>query len=143
MGIMDRIKKTKKTVEPVEEVEKKVKKAKKEEQTEKVVKAETEVAPIITKSTNPVLIRPLVTEKAARAQSGQNKYTFIVALWAGKSAVKTAIKQVYNVEPVAVHIVNVEGHRVRFGKNQGKHSDFKKAIVTLPKGKTITIHEGV
>jgi large subunit ribosomal protein L23 len=45
--------------------------------------------------------------------------------------------------PSDVRIMNVEGKRVRTGRNLGKRRDWKKAIVTLPKGKTIHIHEGV
>lgn len=105
-----------------------------------VVATETEV---VAKATNEVLISPVVTEKAAHAQTANNKYTFIVAAWAKKGQIKQAIKAVYGVDAAAVNVVNVEGHRIRFGKNTGKQSDFKKAIVTLPAGKTITIHEGV
>lgn len=152
MGIIDRIKKTTKTDETAEA--KPVKKAavKKAAPAKKVAKTETapvvvpadaSAAPIVTKSTNTVLVRPVVTEKAATAQTSANKYTFIVARWAKKAAVKAAVKEVYGVEPVAVNMINVEGHRMRFAKNTGKRSDFKKAIVTLPAGKTITIHQGV
>jgi large subunit ribosomal protein L23 len=146
MGIMDRFKKSKKTEEVLAEKTKPAKKAvaKKEEVKAEIApaKAETGTAPIVTKMTNRILIRPVVTEKAASAQSG-NKYTFVVAHWAKKATIKSAVKEVYGVEPVAVNVVNVQGHRVRFGQSMGKHSDFKKAIVTLPPGKTITIHEGV
>lgn len=89
-----------------------------------------------------VLVKPLVTEKTAVMQSA-NKYTFIVALWAKKTHVKAAIKEMYGVDPIAVNMVNVQGHRVRFGKSAGKRSDYKKAVITLPAGKSITIHEGV
>src|SRR3989338_2223121 len=129
MGIMDRFKKTK-----PEQIAAETKPTKKT--TKKVA------APIVTKTTNRILIKPVVTEKAASAQSG-GKYTFIVANWAKKATIKTAVKEVYGVEPATVNVVHVQGHRVRFGKNIGQHSDFKKAIVTLPPGKTITIHEGV
>lgn len=155
MGIMDRIKKTKdetavdeKSVKPAKKTVKKAAAPKatkaespKKEEVEKVAKSET--APLVTKATNRVLIRPVVTEKASSAQQGANKYTFIVATWAKKNAIKSEVKAVYGVEPVAVNVINVQGHRVRFGRNLGKRSDFKKAIVTLPPGKTITIHEGV
>ena len=152
MGIMDRFKKTKPEqiaaeTKPTKKTTKKVAASKvaapKETAPEVVpVKAETVAAPIVTKTTNRILIKPVVTEKAASAQSG-GKYTFIVANWAKKATIKTAVKEVYGIEPVTVNVVHVQGHRVRFGKNIGQHSDFKKAIVTLPPGKTITIHEGV
>ena len=40
-------------------------------------------------------------------------------------------------------MTNVEGKRVKFRNISGKKNDFKKAVVTLPKGKTIDIHKGV
>lgn len=89
-----------------------------------------------------IVIRPLVTEKAAVAQS-QNKYSFIVAHWATKVQVKRAIQELYGVKSLAVNMVNAQGKSIRFGKNHGRRADVKKAIVTLPAGKSITIHEGV
>jgi len=40
-------------------------------------------------------------------------------------------------------VANIEGRRVRFGRSMGKRNDYKKAIITLPEGKTIDIHSGV
>lgn len=89
-----------------------------------------------------IIIRPLVTEKAAHAESS-GKYTFVVANWASKHHVKQAVKELYGVEPMNVNIIGVQGKWMRFGKSFGRRSDFKKAVVTIPAGKTITIHEGV
>lgn len=89
-----------------------------------------------------VLVKPLVTEKSAVAES-QNKYSFLVAKSANKNQVKIAIEETYGVKPAQVNIANIEGRRVRFGRTMGKRSDYKKAIVTLPSGKTIDIHSGV
>ncbi len=109
-----------------------------EEKTEKVVKTEAKVSSIADR----VLIRPLVTEKAAIA-GAHNKYGFIVAKNATKTGVKKAIEGIYGIKPVAVNIINVSGKNVRFGRSLGRRSDYKKALVTLPHGKTINIHEGV
>lgn len=88
------------------------------------------------------IVRPLVTEKAAVMQ-GARTYSFVVKSSATKPEVAKAIKEMYGVTPEAVRMINVQGHRVRFGKNQGKRSDYKKAMVTLKQGDSITIHEGV
>ena len=37
----------------------------------------------------------------------------------------------------------MKGKRVRYGRTEGKKKDWKKAIVTLPKGETIKVYEGV
>lgn len=90
-----------------------------------------------------VIIRPMVTEKSATAQSAHRTYSFMVEKSANKPQIAAAVKELYGVKPVSVRVVNVEGHRVRFGKGMGKRSDFKKAMVTLKKGDSIIIHEGV
>lgn len=89
-----------------------------------------------------VLLRPVVSEKAVFLETG-GTYTFAVKPGANKTLVKQAVKEAYGVMPVSVRVINVEGKDVRFGRSSGKRSDWKKAIVTLPKGKMISIHEGV
>lgn len=89
-----------------------------------------------------VVIRPLVTEKAAVSES-RSRYTFVVARWATKPQVRAAIQELYGVAPERVNVVNIQGKRVRFGRVPGHRSDYKKAVVTLPAGQSITIHEGV
>ncbi len=89
-----------------------------------------------------VLVKPLVTEKSAIAES-KNKYSFLVAKSANKNQVKAAVAEIYGVQPPQVNIDNEEGRAVRFGRSAGRRGDYKKAIVTLPAGKTIDIHTGV
>ena len=89
-----------------------------------------------------IILRPLISEKTAIAET-KGTYTFMVSTRATKSDVKTAVELVYGVKPLMVRTINNEGKKVRFGRNLGQRKDWKKAIVTLPKGKTISIHEGV
>lgn len=89
-----------------------------------------------------ILVKPLVTEKSAVAES-INKYSFVVARSANKNQIKKAVEEIYGVKPAVVNVINMEGRRLRFGRSAGRRSDFKKAIVTLPQGKTIDIHTGV
>lgn len=89
-----------------------------------------------------VIVRPWVTEKNARGESS-GKYCFLVGGDVNKEQVKQAIMAEYKIKPAAVNIINVAGKTMRFGRSLGRRSDYKKAIVTLPKGKTIAIHEGV
>jgi large subunit ribosomal protein L23 len=89
-----------------------------------------------------ILIKPLVTEKAANL-SAENKYVFAVAPRANKIEVARAIKDVYGVKPVKVNIVKVRGKQVRYGRTLGKRKDWKKAIITLPAGESINVYEGV
>ncbi|OGH79082.1 MAG: 50S ribosomal protein L23 [Candidatus Magasanikbacteria bacterium RIFCSPLOWO2_12_FULL_47_9b] len=89
-----------------------------------------------------MVLHPIISEKATLAES-QGIYTFAVSNSATKIDVKFAIKQQYGILPKRVSMLCMEGKRLRFGRNRGKRSDWKKAVVSLPKGKTIHIHEGV
>lgn len=89
-----------------------------------------------------VLVKPLVTEKATNL-SGQNKYVFIVDISTNKIEVAKAISEVYGVKPSQVNIVKMKGKQVSRGRTIGRRKDFKKAIVTLKKGETIKVYEGV
>ncbi|MCX6799727.1 MAG: 50S ribosomal protein L23 [Candidatus Falkowbacteria bacterium] len=89
-----------------------------------------------------VLVKPLVTEKNNNTAIDR-KYPFSVALNTNKIEISKAIKQVYGVKPMSVNIIRMKGKRVNRGKIAGKRKDWKKAIVTLPKGSEIIIHEGV
>ncbi len=87
-----------------------------------------------------ILLRPIISEKATIAHS-ENKYIFEVALKANKIEVKKAIEEVYGLVPSAVNMINQDGKTVRSGR--GRTKNYKKAIVTLKKGDSITIYEGI
>lgn len=89
-----------------------------------------------------ILLHPLLSEKAASAES-RGVYTFIVGRKANKIQIKHAIASVYKVRPVKIRVVNINGKISRHGRSLGRRSDWKKAIITLPKGQSISIHEGV
>ncbi|KKT13504.1 MAG: 50S ribosomal protein L23 [Candidatus Falkowbacteria bacterium GW2011_GWF2_43_32] len=89
-----------------------------------------------------VLVKPLVTEKATNLNAA-NKYVFVVDNGANVIAVAKAIQTVYGVKPVKVNIMNVSGKRTVRGRISGQRKDWRKAVVTLPPGKTIQIYEGV
>jgi len=89
-----------------------------------------------------VLVSPLVTEKAT-ALHEENKYVFVVANDANKISVAQAIQSVYGVSPKKVNISNIKGKAVSRGNVRGRRSDWRKAVVTLAKGETIKIYEGV
>lgn len=89
-----------------------------------------------------VLVKPLITEKAANMGT-EDKYVFEVSVDSNKIEVKNAIEEVYGIRPVSVNMIKMEGKKKRQGRKTGKRKDWKKAMVTLPKGKTIDIYEGV
>lgn len=89
-----------------------------------------------------VLSRPLISEKASRMGT-HNQYVFVVTLSATKSDVRRAVEEAYGVRPEKVNMVRVDGKSIRYGRSTGTTKAWKKAMVTLPKGKTIQIYEGV
>ncbi|NIA18342.1 MAG: 50S ribosomal protein L23 [Actinobacteria bacterium] len=89
-----------------------------------------------------VLVKPLVTEKAS-VMGTLNKYFFAVAIGANKIEIAKAVQDVYGVKPISVNIIRMQGKSVRHGRTMGKRKDWKKAIVTLKKGESIKVYEGV
>lgn len=92
------------------------------------------------KTQNPggIIISPRITEKAANL-SGQNVYTFNVAVTATKPEIKKAIEDLYGVVPTKVTISTLKYKPVRRQGILGKKGGGKKAMVFLKKGETIEI----
>lgn len=90
----------------------------------------------------PVIIRPLVTEKAM-SEANKDKYSFVVTVESTKSQIKYAVKKMFNVMPVSVSTSIVKGrsHRVGLRRAEVVKPNFKKAIVTLKKGDKIAFAE--
>ncbi len=114
-----------------------------------VVSGDNKAVEAATKSKKPsanklsgVLVKPLVTEKSS-VLGVENKYIFMVAIDANKIKVAEAIEAAYGIRPTKVNIINVEGKTKNRGRIVGKRKDWKKAIVTLPEGKTIQVYEGI
>jgi large subunit ribosomal protein L23 len=89
-----------------------------------------------------VLLRPLVTEKGSH-MGVINKYIFEVDYNCNKIEVAKAIEATYGIKPVKVNMIKLAGKVVRRGRVEGRRKNWKKAIVTLPAGKTIQIYEGI
>lgn len=89
-----------------------------------------------------VLVRPIITEKSNLLMA-ENKYTFRVHPRATKTEVRQAVEILFKVEVLRVTTMNYHGKLRRQGKTAGYRSDWKKAVVTLPAGKTLPIFEGV
>jgi len=89
-----------------------------------------------------VFIRPLITEKAA-VLNQFNQYVFEVSGRVNKIEIARAFESRYGVKPLKVRIINHDGKFVRFGRSTGRTKNWKKAIIVLPAGKTIQVHEGV
>ena len=89
-----------------------------------------------------VLRRPIITEKSTEMQE-RGRYVFEVAPEASKHQVKQAVEEAFGVSVVKVNTMNVKGKRKRYGPRLAQQRSWKKAVVTLASGETITIFEGV
>lgn len=89
-----------------------------------------------------VLIKPVISEKSTNFAS-LNKYVFEVFGKTNKVEVKKAIEELYGVKPIQINIIKRKGKNVRFGKTLGRTKDSKRAIVTLKKGDSIKLYEGI
>jgi large subunit ribosomal protein L23 len=90
-----------------------------------------------------VLRRPITTEKTSYQADFENRYTFEVDRRANKIQIKEAVEQAFDVEVVAVNVMNMPSKPRRYGRHQGRTSRWKKAVVTLVPGQRIEFFEGV
>lgn len=97
--------------------------------------------PAAPRTVRTIIRRPIVTEKSSLLKE-RNRYVFAVAREANKGDVARAVEEVYGVRPLAVHAMTVPGKIRRRGRRRGEQPTWKKAIVTLPAGKTIRSAEG-
>jgi len=93
-----------------------------------------------------VLRRPLVTEKTNYQSGKLNQYSFEVAGSATRVTVKDAVEKIFDVKVENVNIINTpakRGRRARSRRLLVRRAGYKKAIVTLEAGQTLSIFEGV
>jgi len=85
-------------------------------------------------------ILPLITEKTLRLAK-ENKYTFLVEPKVNKKQIKSAIEKIFNVKVVKVRTMNYKKRIRGLTKIKSTRPRFKKAIVQLQPGQTISIFE--
>jgi large subunit ribosomal protein L23 len=84
-----------------------------------------------------VLIAPHVSEKSARIAELGNQYVFRVRTDATKPEIRAAVEFMFEVKVDKVRVVNQAGKSKKFGRSEGRRSDWKKAYVRLAEGQTI------
>ncbi|MFC1544056.1 50S ribosomal protein L23 [Gemmatimonadota bacterium] len=89
-----------------------------------------------------IIIRPLITERAAVLTEQENKIVFQVAVDANKKEIKEAVESLFEVTVKAVRTMTVKGKLKRMGRFEGRRPTWKKAIVTLAEGDTLDFFEG-
>ena len=95
------------------------------------------------KTSYDIILKPVISE-LSMDEAQKRKYTFKVAVDANKTAVKAAVEEIFGVEVAKVNIMNVDGKIKKMGKNVGRTSAYKKAIVTVTeKSKVIEFFQGL
>jgi len=89
-----------------------------------------------------IIIRPLITERAAVLTEQENKIVFQVAVDANKKEIKEAVESLFEVTVKAVRTMTVKGKMKRMGRFEGRRPTWKKAIVTLAEGEVLDFFEG-
>ncbi len=82
--------------------------------------------------------RPIVTEKATILLE-ENQYTFEVLPHATKPDIRAAIESLFDVKVVGVRTYNPPRKKRRMGRYTGYKPHYKKAIVKLAEGDSITL----
>lgn len=91
-----------------------------------------------------VLKSPIITEKGTLVSEKGNQVVFHVDNRATKQDVAAAVEKLFGVKVTGVRTLNTLGKTYRrFGRDIGRHSDSKKAYVTLAEGQSIDLLEQV
>jgi len=88
-----------------------------------------------------IIKKPLITEKTSLGKDERNMVAFVVDRAATKIEIKQAVEKLFKAEVKGVNTATVSGKRKRFGKHEGKRSNWKKAYVTLKEGSTVNFFE--
>jgi large subunit ribosomal protein L23 len=93
---------------------------------------------VATRDLADLILKPIVSEKATILLE-DNKYVFDVALKATKIDVKAAIESLFDVKVVKVNTSRPPRKKKRVGRFVGFKPQYKRAVVTLAQGDTITL----
>ena len=88
------------------------------------------------------LLKPHVSEKAARL-ADKGIYVFDVPVTANKVEIRKAVEAQYKVSVTDVRTIRGIGKPVLRGRIAGRRNRWKKAMVELKQGQTITLVESV
>lgn len=84
-----------------------------------------------------IIRRPLITEKGTDITTDVNGYTFLVAPYANKVQIKSAIEELFDVRVRQVRTMTRRGKWKGRGPKASRRPDWKRAVVTLVEGDTV------
>jgi large subunit ribosomal protein L23 len=89
-----------------------------------------------------VILAPVISEKATMLADKREQVIFRVATTATKPEIKAAVELLFKVQVKDVKVANVKGKNKRFGRFNGRRSDWKKAYVCLKPGHELNFAAG-
>lgn len=89
-----------------------------------------------------VILAPVISEKATMLADKREQVIFRVATTATKPEIKAAVELLFKVQVKDVQVSNVKGKNKRFGRFNGRRSDWKKAYVALLPGQELNFAAG-
>lgn len=89
-----------------------------------------------------VIIKPIVSEKTVQ-EMANNKYCFKVSTDSNKVQIRQEVESIFGVKVKNVNTINAKGKTKRYGRNIGKKSDWKKAVVELKEGHKIEEYDNM
>lgn len=84
-----------------------------------------------------ILRKPILSEKTFRLSHEASAYVFEVDRSANKLDIKKAFFNVYGIMPRSVNVLRGGGESTRRGKVRGTLRLWKRAVITVPKGKKL------
>lgn len=93
------------------------------------------------KSIYEIIKKPIITEKSEKAADQLLQYTFEVDKKANKIEIRKAIEEIFKVNVIQIRTIIVSPKSKRVGKYEGFKPSYKKAIVRLAPGQTISSFE--
>lgn len=89
----------------------------------------------------PVILAPIVTEKATFIAEKNEQIAFRVVADATKPEIKAAVELLFKVQVESVQVLNRKGKVKRFGRFNGRRRNERKAYVSLKPGQQIDFAE--
>lgn len=97
------------------------------------------------KAIHRILVEPVLTEKSSALmmpETGARKYTFKVAMSANKYEIRKAVEDRFEVKVTDIKTLICRGKIRRVRGQAGKTANWKKAVVRLQDGQSISEFEG-
>jgi len=90
-----------------------------------------------------ILKNHVATERTTVLREANNEYVFEVDKHANKYHIRMAVEEAFKVKVESVNTMIVPGKKRRIRREEGKTPTWKKAVVRLKKGESITAFDNI